>query len=561
MVRKKYAIAFVVLFIYSSCFAQQTAKPPVYTLADTLRGSITPERAWWDVLRYDLSVKPDYNTKTISGFNEIKYKVTGKSRRMQIDMREPLQIDKVLLDNKSELSYAKEGSVWHIKMPEQVKGSEHTVAISYHGKAHEAIRPPWDGGWSWDKDSLGRPWMTVTCQGLGASIWYPCKDHQSDEPDNGASLTMIVPDTLMAVANGRMVSKKDNGDGTVSYKWAVVNPISTYCLIPYIGKYVNFSEVYNGEKGKLDVNYWVLDYNLEKAKTYMPPEVHNMLNAFEHWFGPYPFYEDGYKLVDVSNTGMEHQSAVSYGNWYKPGYRDRDASGTGFGMKWDFIIVHESGHEWFGNNLTTKDLADMWVHEGFTNYSETLFTDYIFGKEAADAYNYGIRKGIKNDKTIIPAYNVNGHGSGDMYPKAGNMLHSIRHGLDNDSLFRNIILRGLNKTFYHQTVTSKQVEEYISKNTKFNYNKVFDQYLRTIQVPVFEFYFTADKKKLFYRYTNCVTGFNLPMVLKNETTRVRIVPSTKWQSINLKNEQVDLFTKEKIEKMYYVTATEVANTK
>lgn len=561
MKNRKTVLLFILSLLYISGFAQQPAKPPVYTLADTLRGSITPERAWWDVLRYDLSVKPDYISKTISGANEIKYKVTARSRRMQIDMREPLEIDKVILDNKSELSYAKEGSVWYIKMPEQVKGSEHTVAIFYHGKAREAIRPPWDGGWSWDKDSLGRPWMTVTCQGLGASIWYPCKDHQSDEPDNGASLTMTVPDTLMAIANGRLESKKDNGDGTVSYKWGVVNPISTYCLIPYIGKYVNFSEVYNGEKGKLDVNYWVMDYNLEKAKTYMPPEVHNMLNAFEHWFGPYPFYEDGYKLIDVSNTGMEHQSAVSYGNWYKPGYRGRDASGTGFGMKWDFIIIHESGHEWFGNNLTTKDLADMWVHEGFTNYSETLFTDYIFGKEAADAYNYGIRKGIKNDKTIIPAYNVNGHGSGDMYPKAGNMLHSIRHGLDNDSLFRNIILRGLNKTFYHQVVTSKQVEQFISKNTKFNYSKVFDQYLRTIQIPAFEFYFTADKKKLFYRYTNCVAGFNMPMVLKNETAKLRIVPSTKWQRINLKGVEADLFTKEKIEKMYYVTATEVANGK
>lgn len=227
-------------------------------------------------------------------------------------------------------------------------------------------------------------------------------------------------------------------------------------------------------------------------------------------------------------------------------------------MKWDFIIVHESGHEWFGNNLTTKDLADMWVHEGFTNYSETLFIDYIFGREAADAYNHGIRRGIRNDRTVIPAYNVNAQGSGDMYPKPSNMLHSIRHGLDNDSLFRAIILRGLNKTFYHQTVTSKQVEEFISKQAKFNYNKVFDQYLRTIQIPVFEYYFSADKKEVFYRYSNCVAGFNLPLLLKSHTAMVKIIPTEKWQHRDLKPGHSELFTKEKIEMMYYVTANELA---
>jgi aminopeptidase N len=394
--------------------------------------------------------------------------------------------------------------------------------------------------------------MTVTCQGLGASIWYPCKDHQSDEPDNGASLTMIVPDTLVAIANGRLQSKKMNGDGTATYKWAVVNPISNYCLIPYIGKYANFSEVYNGEKGKLDLNYWVLDYNLEKAKEYMPDQVHKMLKGFEHWFGPYPFYEDGYQLIETSHTGMEHQSAVSYGNWYRPGYRDRDLSGTGWGMKFDFIIIHESGHEWFGNNITTKDLADMWVHEGFTNYSETLFVDYIFGTDAANEYNYGIRKGIRNDKPIIPPYGVNAQGSGDMYPKGGNLLHSIRHSINNDERFRQI-LRGLNNTFYHKTVTTQQVEKYISTNAGFDYSKVFDQYLRTIQIPKLEFYFNENKTEVSFRYTNCIKGFNLPLSLTNKEASVKIVPSEKWNTLKLKGNQADLFSVEAINKMYYIT--------
>jgi aminopeptidase N len=221
-------------------------------------------------------------------------------------------------------------------------------------------------------------------------------------------------------------------------------------------------------------------------------------------------------------------------------------------MKFDFIIIHESGHEWFGNNITTKDLADMWVHEGFTNYSETLFVDYIFGTDAANEYNYGIRKGIRNDKPIIPPYGVNAQGSGDMYPKGGNLLHSIRHSINNDERFRQI-LRGLNKTFYHKTVTTQQVEKYISTNAGFDYSKVFDQYLRTIQIPKLEFYFNENKTEVSFRYTNCIKGFNLPLSLTNKEASVKIVPSKKWNTLKLKDKQADLFTVEAINKMYYIT--------
>ena len=535
------------------------SKDKVYTHADTLRGKITAERAWWNVTRYDITVKPDYKNKTIAGSNVISYKTTadnGKTQ-LQLDLRAPLMIDSVVLNGGQKLSFAQEGNAWHVKVPQQKKATNHKLAVYYHGLVHEAIRAPWDGGWTFTTDSLGRPWMTVTCQGeMGASVWYPCKDHQSDEPDNGASLTMIVPDTLVAVANGRLEFKKNNADGTATYKWAVVNPISNYCIIPYIGKYVNWNDTYAGEKGKLDIGYWVLDYNLEKAKTYLPNEVNHMLKAFEYWMGPYPFYEDSYKLIDVPHTGMEHQSAVAYGNHYKPGYRGRDGSGTGWGMKWDFIIVHESGHEWFGNNITTNDLADMWVHEGFTNYSETLYTDYRFGKEAGDAYNAGTRKGIKNDRVIVPVYDVNAQGSGDMYPKAGNMIHAIRHGLNDDEHFRQLI-RGLNKTFYHQTVTTKQIEDYVSKQAGFDYAKVFDQYLRTTQLPNLEYYFDQDKKKVTFRYTNCIEGFNLPLTLKNATAKVRIVPTTRWASISLKAGESALFDTDKIISQYYITVAAV----
>jgi aminopeptidase N len=541
-------------FGFSSAWAQDNVKPSkTFTHADTLRGSLMPERTWWDVQRYEVGLTPDYNSKTIQGSNKIIYQVVKSndgSTRMQIDMMDPLVIDSVLYGDGQSLKFVHEGSVWYITVPKQELKRENSVLIYYHGKVHEAIRPPWDGGFIFTKDAQGRSWMTVACQGLGASVWYPNKDHQSDEPDKGASLTMTVPDTLVAVGNGRLVFKKENGNGTTTYKYNVVNPISNYCLIPYIGKYVNFKETYAGEKGPLDVNYWVLDYNKEKASTYMPDQVDKMFKAFEHWFGPYPFYEDGYQLIDASHTGMEHQSAVSYGNKYKFGYLGRDASGKGWGLKWDFIIVHESGHEWFGNNITTKDLADMWVHEGFTNYSETLFTEYHFGLQAGNEYNYGTRTGIKNDKPVIPEYGVNAQGSGDMYPKGGNLLHSIRHSINDDALFRSI-LRGLNKDFYHQTVTSAQVEAYISKHAKYNYAKVFDQYLRTTSIPTLEFY--VDKGNLFYRWQGAVVGFNLPLVLKKEgSDTLKIVPSEKWQKLKLKAGQDTLATVEGFESMYYI---------
>jgi aminopeptidase N len=397
--------------------------------------------------------------------------------------------------------------------------------------------------------------MTVTCQGLGASIWYPCKDHQSDEPDDGASLTMIVPDTLVAVSNGRLQSHKDNKNGTATYTWAVVNPINNYDIIPYIGKYENFTEVYNGEKGKLDLNYWVLDYNLPRAKNYLPDQAHKMLKAFEYWFGPYPFYEDGYKLIDVPHTGMEHQSGIAYGNHYAFGYRGRDDSHTGYGLKSDFIIVHESAHEWYGNNITSKDLADMWIHESFANYAETLYVDYYWGADAGNSYNFGVRKGISNTTTIIPPYNVNSKGSGDMYPKGGNMLQMIRHSIGNDSLFR-IIMRGLNKTFYHQTVTAREIEDYISQCAGFNYSKIFEQYLLNTQIPILEY--TFKNNKIYYRWDSCIKGFNLPLSLKNkQQQQIKIFPTGEWQYLPLTSENETLIDPYYINTMYYVLVKKI----
>jgi aminopeptidase N len=498
-----------------------------FTHQDTLRGSVTPERAWWDVQYYNINVTPNYAEKTIMGVVEIRFQVLKAGTKMQIDLQQPMKIVQVNYNNRP-VTVSHDGNVHYINLPAAPPvGSLQSIQIVYGGKPREAVNPPWDGGWIWTKDKLGRPWMSVACQGLGASVWYPCKDYQGDEPDKGATLRMTVPDSLVAIANGRLIEKLPEGKD-MSYRWEVTNPINNYNIIPYIGKYVTWHEDYNGEKGKLDCDYWVLDYELEKAKEQFK-QAPEMLSCFENWFGPYPFYEDGFKLVQSPHLGMEHQSAVAYGNEFRNGYRGTDLSGSGWGLKWDFIIVHESGHEWFANNITTNDIADMWVHEGFTNYSETIFTTCKFGVEAGNDYVIGTRQRIRNDKPIIGPYGVNEGGSGDMYYKGGNLLHTIRQVINNDSLFRNI-LRGLNKTFYHKTVDSKAVEAYISKQAGKDFSKIFDQYLRTVQIPLLEYKISGGK--LQYRYTEVVKGFAMPLKVDAGGEKW-ITPTTQWQTLAL----------------------------
>lgn len=536
MRKSLYSFLFL-LFTTTIACAQPLNQKKGFTHQDTLRGSITPERAWWDVTKYSIGVKPDYNNKTIEGTTTISFKVLKPGSKMQIDLQQPMEITTVQSKG-ANLPFVRDGNVYYINFPQPLSaGKDEEINIRFAGKPREAIRPPWDGGWIWKKDEKGRPWMSVACQGLGASVWYPCKDHQSDEPDNGASLAITVPDTLVAVGNGRLANKQNNNDGTVTYNWTIKNPINNYNIVPYIGKYVTFHEDFPGEKGKLDCDYWVLDYDLDKAKEQFK-QAAKMLKCFEYWFGPYPFYEDGFKLVESPHLGMEHQSAVAYGNKFKNGYLGRDLSGTGWGEKWDFIIVHESGHEWFANNITSKDIADMWIHEGITNYSETLFTECEFGKDAGTDYVVGCRKLIENDMPIIGHYGVNQEGSGDMYYKGGSMMHTIRQVFDNDEKFRQM-LRGLNKDFYHQTVTTKQVEDYISKKAGKDLSKVFDQYLRTTQIPALEYYFIADEKnkskmRLYFRWIDCMKGFNLPVkVMLAKDKAVWIKPGDKeWKYIS-----------------------------
>jgi aminopeptidase N len=504
-------------------------KETTFTRQDSLRGSITKERAWWDLKHYHLSIKVNPADSTISGSNTIRYQVLQENSVMQIDLQNPMAITNVTQDGKP-LTYKREGNVYFITLtaPQKV-GTTKEVVVFYGGKPKVAVNPPWDGGITWKKDKNGNPFIASSCQGLGASVWWPNKDHMYDEVDEGMKISVNVPGNLTDVSNGRLQSVQKEKDGTKTFHWVVKNPINNYGVNINIGDYVSFSEKYKGEKGDLDCTYYVLRDDLDKAKKQFQ-DVPKMLKAFEHWFGPYPFYEDSYKLVQAPYLGMEHQSSVTYGNKFLNGYLGRDLSGTGWGMKFDFIIIHESGHEWFANNITYKDIADMWIHESFTNYSESLFLEYYFGKEAGYTYVRGIRKNIENDKPIIGSYGVNNEGSGDMYYKGANMLHTLRQVLNNDEKWREI-LRGLNATFYHQTVTTQQIESYLSEKIGRDFTPVFNQYLRDTRIPTLEYFFKNNQ--LGYRWANSVANFNLPVKVYLNGTAQILEPNNEWKMLPL----------------------------
>ncbi|MBO9615389.1 MAG: M1 family metallopeptidase [Dyadobacter sp.] len=525
---KKFA-GICLLFVSISSFAQQKT----FTHADTLRGSITPEREWWDLNYYHLSVRPNDKDSSLTGSTVIRYKVLKPYQTMQVDLQEPLQITKVVQDGEA-LTYRRDGNAFFITLKKQQEtGKNESIEVFYAGKPRLAKRPPWDGGVQWVPDGKGNTIISTSCQGLGASVWWPCKDHMYDEPDS-MLISMTVPKNVMDVSNGNLRSVVENSDNSHTFNWVVKNPINNYGVNMNVANYVSWKETFKGEKGDLQLSYYVLPQNLEKAKEQFK-QAPKMLKAFEHWFGPYPFYEDGYKLVEVPYLGMEHQSSVTYGNDYKMGYRGRDLSNTGWGLKWDFIIIHESGHEWFANNITYKDVADMWVHESFTNYSENLYTEYYFGKKAGEDYVIGTRELIANDVPIVGVYGVNQEGSKDMYYKGGNMLHTIRQIVNDDEKWRQI-LRGLNKTFYHQTVDGSQIENYISEHAGRNLSKVFDQYLRDVRIPVLEYAFTG--KGLQYRWINTVGNFDMPVKVKLASGKEEFLyPTNDWKTLKVKGDK------------------------
>jgi len=515
----KSSLLFALLITLQITYAQP------FTHQDSLRGRITPERMWWDLRHYDLSVNVHPEDRFIDGKNVVTYVAMRPAEVLQIDLQEPMKLIRAEQDNK-ELMIRTDGNAHFISLEQQqLKGKEHSITLYFEGIPRVAKMPPWDGGFTWSHDEEGNDFIATSNQGIGASIWWPCKDHPADEPENGVDLRITAPKDLVAVGNGRLIETTDNND-TKTWHWKVVNPINNYGINVNIGNYVHFGETFEGEKGKLDMDYWVLAENEGKAKEQFK-QAPMMMKAFEHWFGPYPFYEDSFKLVEVPYLGMEHQSSVTYGNRYKNGYLGRDLSHTGWGLKFDFIIIHEAGHEWFANNITNSDVADMWIHEGFTAYSENLYLDYYFGKEASSAYVVGTKDNLQNDRPIIGTYNVNHEGSGDMYYKGANILHTLRQLIEDDEKWRDI-LRGLNTEFYHQTVSSTQIENYISTQTGIDLTEFWDQYLRTADVPILEY--KVEGNELTFRYTNIIEKFDMPVIMIVNEKEEWIFPKAEWKT-------------------------------
>jgi aminopeptidase N len=498
-----------------------------FTLADTMRGSITANRAWWNVLHYDIDIAPNISEKTLVANVSITFKIFEKndiaSKKMQVDLQEPLQIDSAFITNENKgiinkLQFKRDGNFYLISGFETLQDTN-IIKIYYSGVPHAANRAPWDGGISWKTDVDNNPLVSVSCQGLGASVWYACKDHQSDEPEMGATITITTPDSLQGISNGRLL-KTTKQNRILINKWEVKNPINNYGISFYIGKYAKLEHPYQGLNGQLDCTFYALQNDSAKAEKSFD-DIHKMLKAFEHWFGPYPFYNDGYKLVQAPYLGMEHQSAIAYGNKFQKGYLGEDLSGTGLGLTWDYIIVHESGHEWWGNNVTTNDIADMWVHEGFTTYSESLFVEYYYGKEAGQKYVRGHRKNIENREPCIGNYDVNNEATSDIYYKGANILNMLRTIVNNDSLYFEMF-KNIQNRFGKITCNSEAIESEMASFFKLDITSFFDQYLYNNTIPTL--HYKIKKGKLSLILNGCNNDFKIPFrVFTNSTNATEVM--------------------------------------
>lgn len=524
--------------------AFQNANAQTFTRKDSLHGGLRPERTCYNVLHYDLNIRIDPDDKSIVGYNDIAFQVIENTNKIQVDLFENMKVDSIVLDHKK-LTYKREFDAVFIDVNLQ-KSSQHKIRFYYSGNPLVAKRAPWDGGFVFSKDSNGKPWIAVAVQGTGASLWFPVKDSQTDEPDNGATMKVAVPNGLMNVSNGRFLGSEDLKNGYTRWDWEVKNPINNYDMTVNIADYVH---IHDNHKG-LDLDYYVLRANEAKAKKHFE-EVKPMMDCFQAKFGGYPFAEDGYKLVETPYLGMEHQSAVAYGNNFLQGYRGNDLSGTGNGLLFDFITIHESGHEWFGNSITAADVADMWIHEGFTCYTETVFLECNFGKEKAGQYINGLKRNVQNDKPIIGQYGVNSEGSGDMYYKGALMLHTIRNIINDDTKWWKLLLDYSN-TFRHQIIETKNVVDFFNAESGIYLTPVFNQYLRYKNIPTLEL--RIKKSKLEYRWITDEPDFVMPVEISLHNKTIRLEATNNWQTTSQKVKNVSEITVAK-DKFFIETKT------
>ena len=539
------ALLFLLILTVVPMQAQVLSNKVTFTEADTLRGSLRPERSY-DVQKYHLNVRVEPDERFISGYNTISFKAEEDLPVMQVDLFQNMKVDSILYRGERMDFNRRHNAVFVDLQPKVTKNSIDSIQFFYSGNPKVAKNAPWDGGFVFDKDEEGNHFIAVAVQGTGASLWYPNKDHQSDEPEE-VLIQVAVPHELMNVSNGRFVGKEVLEDGYTRWDWKVESPINNYNVVVNIANYVHFEDRFRD----LDLDYYVLPYHLEKAKKQFE-EVKFMMNCFYEKFGAYPFEEDGFKLVETPYLGMEHQSAVAYGNDYKMGYLGKDLSGTGIGLKWDFIIIHETGHEWFGNSITAADIADMWIHEGFTSYSEAVYIECRWGKEEALEYLQGTRRGIGNQKPVIGHYGVNSEGSGDMYAKGANLLNTIRSIYDNDELWWKT-LKDYTETYRHKIITTQETEAFFNKAIAYDLQPVFDQYLRNKSIP--ELQFRKKGRKIEARWQADVENFDMPVDIMINGKEVRLHPSTRWQKLENKVSSPEEI--EVVEKEFYIKRTDL----
>ena len=497
-----------------------------FTRRDSLHGGLRPERTCYDVQRYDLNIKINPEERSIVGYNEIAFKVVEKTSKIQVDLFENMQIDSIIYNNKT-LQYKREFDAVFIDFQNDLTvNSSEKIRFYYSGKPKVAKNAPWDGGFVFKKDKQGKPWIAVAVQGTGASLWFPVKDSQTDEPDLGATIKVAVPNGLMNVSNGRFIGSEDLKNGYTRWDWEVKNPINNYDITVNIADYAHIHDNYKG----LDLDYYVLRENEETAKIHFE-EVKPMMDCFQTKFGTYPFAEDGYKLVETPYLGMEHQSAVAYGNKYKKGYLGSDLSRTGVGLLFDYIIIHESGHEWFGNSITSADISDMWIHEGFTQYTEIVYIECQYGYEKAMKYARGLNNNVRNDRPIIGPCCVNHEGSGDMYPKGALLLNTLRHVFNNDDLWWKTILK-YSETFRHKIIDTETVIAFFNTESKMNLTPIFNEYLRYKEIP--ELVLKKTKKKMEFKWNTSEPNFEMPVAIKIDGKEIRIKPTNNWKKSKFK---------------------------
>ncbi len=516
------------------CALSLQAQPSqrTFSRADTLRGMLTPLRSCYDVRFYHLSIKVDTATRAIAGFNTIRFSVVNDFDVMQVDLFENMMIETIVFDGQTDVRFERELTAVYVHLPRQLRRKAvHEITIHYSGVPMEAKRPPWAGGFTWARDGEGNPWIAVTCQGTGASLWWPNKDHQSDEPDS-MLISVAVPSNLMNISNGRLRQKQDLGNGWTRYDWFVSYPINNYNVTLNIGKFAHFGDVYVNGKDTLTLDYYVLPENLEKAQRQFA-QVKPMMQCFEKYFGPYPFIRDGYKLIEAPHTGMEHQSAVAYGNHYIQGYRGNASSEVG--LMFDFIIVHETAHEWWGNSVTSNDIADMWIHESFGAYAEAVYVECLFGYDKAMSYVNGKKPNVLNDRPIMGTYGVHHRGSGDMYDKGQLVLNTLRHAINNDSLWWDI-LRTIQQRFKYKSIDGDDIFKLVNEKTRQDWGYFFEQYLKRTNPPTLEVEITkkGPAVTLRYRWRAEVEDFRMPIKMTSEEgVYVFIIPTTTWQTMRV----------------------------